>query len=142
MTALALTAATNETIDELSERAGPAAARLAAVGIGPFPIRLTSFVVSAGVTGIAGALFADLNRFVSPAMLSWQMSGELIVLVVLGGIGRLFGPVAGALLYVTLEFALGGVTEHWQFFLGVILLGLAFLANFVLYGLQRRGVSK
>ena len=72
--------------------------RLAAVGIEPFRIRLAAFVISAVVTGVAGALFADLNRFVSPSMMSWQMSGELIVLVVLGGVGRLFGPVAGALL--------------------------------------------
>jgi hypothetical protein len=44
------------------------------------------------ITGLAGALFADLNRFVSPSMLSWHMSGELIVLIILGGVGRLFGP--------------------------------------------------
>jgi len=109
--------------------------RLASVGIGPFPIRLTAFVLSAAITGIAGALFADLNRFVSPAMLSWQMSGELIVLIVLGGVGRLFGPVAGALLYVMLEFALGGVTERWQFFLGLILLGVVVFARGGLIGL-------
>jgi len=109
--------------------------RLAAVGITPYPVRLTAFVVSAAVTGIAGALFADLNRFVSPAMLSWQMSGELIVLIVLGGVGRLFGPVAGALLYVLLEFALGGVTERWQFFLGLILLGVVVFARGGLIGL-------
>jgi branched-chain amino acid transport system permease protein len=109
--------------------------RLASVGIGPFPIRLTAFVISAAITGVAGALFADLNRFVSPAMLSWQMSGELIVLVVLGGVGRLFGPVAGALLYVMLEFVLGGVTERWQFFLGLILLGVVVFARGGLIGL-------
>jgi branched-chain amino acid transport system permease protein len=109
--------------------------RLAAVGIGPFPIRLTGFVISAALTGVAGALFADLNRFVSPAMLSWQMSGELIVLVILGGVGRLFGPVAGALLYVALEFVLGGVTERWQFFLGLVLLGVVLFARGGLIGL-------
>ena len=65
-------------------------------------------MISAVITGVAGALFADLNRFVSPSMMSWQMSGELIVLIILGGTGRLFGPVAGAMLYVLLEFALGG----------------------------------
>jgi branched-chain amino acid transport system permease protein len=68
-------------------------------------------------------------------MLSWQMSGELIVLVVLGGVGRLFGPVAGALLYVMLEFVLGGVTERWQFFLGLILLGVVVFARGGLIGL-------
>jgi branched-chain amino acid transport system permease protein len=109
--------------------------RLAAVGIAPFPVRLTAFVISAAITSVAGALYADLNRFVSPAMLSWQMSGELIVLVILGGVGRLFGPVAGAALYVVLEFALGGITERWQFFLGLILLGVVLFARQGLLGL-------
>jgi branched-chain amino acid transport system permease protein len=109
--------------------------RLAAVGIAPFRIRLVAFVLSAMVTGLAGALFADLNRFVSPSMLSWHMSGELIVLIILGGKGRLFGPLAGAMLYVLFEYALGGITERWQFFLGLILLGLVLFARGGLLGL-------
>jgi branched-chain amino acid transport system permease protein len=109
--------------------------RVATVGIRPFRIRLAAFVISAAVTGIAGALFADLNRFVSPSMMSWHMSGELIVLVILGGTGRLFGPVAGAILYVLLEFALGGMTERWQLFLGFILLGVVLFARGGIVGL-------
>ncbi|RUV39997.1 branched-chain amino acid ABC transporter permease, partial [Mesorhizobium sp. M7A.F.Ca.MR.228.00.0.0] len=111
------------------------ATRLSAVGIAPFNIRLVAFAISAMVTGLAGALFADLNRFVSPSMLSWHMSGELIVLIILGGKGRLFGPVAGAMLYVLFEFALGGFTERWQFFLGLILLGVVLFARGGLLGL-------
>ena len=109
--------------------------RVAAIGIRPFHVRLAAFVISAVVTGVAGALFADLNRFVSPSMMSWQMSGELIVLVILGGAGRLFGPVAGAILYVLLEFALGGLTERWQLFLGFILLGVVLFARGGIIGL-------
>ena len=109
--------------------------RVAAIGIRPFHVRLAAFVISAVVTGVAGALFADLNRFVSPSMMSWQMSGELIVLVILGGTGRLFGPVAGAILYVLLEFALGGLTERWQLFLGFILLGVVLFARGGIVGL-------
>jgi branched-chain amino acid transport system permease protein len=109
--------------------------RLASLGIGPFPIRLVAFVVSAMITGLAGALYADLNRFVSPAMMSWQMSGELIVLIILGGVGRLAGPVAGAALFVLLEFTLGGLTERWQLFLGLILLGVVLFARGGLVGL-------
>jgi branched-chain amino acid transport system permease protein len=109
--------------------------RLAAVGIAPFGIRLVAFAVSAMVTGLAGALFADLNRFVSPSMLSWHMSGELIVLIILGGKGRLFGPLAGAMVYVLFEYALGGITERWQFFLGLILLGVVLFARGGLLGL-------
>jgi len=109
--------------------------RLAAVGINPFHIRLVAFVISAFIAGVAGALFADLNRFVSPSMMSWQMSGELIVLVILGGTGRLFGPVVGAVAYVLIEFALGGITERWQLFLGFILLGVVLFARGGIVGL-------
>jgi branched-chain amino acid transport system permease protein len=103
--------------------------RAAAVGIDVFPIRLVTFVLSAMVTALAGALYADLTRFASPSMLSWQMSGELIVLIILGGTGRLFGPVAGATTFVLLEYFLGGLTERWQFFLGLILLGVVLFAR-------------
>ncbi len=109
--------------------------RVASVGITPYRIRLVAFVVSGMFTAVAGALFADLNRFVSPSMLSWHMSGELIVLIILGGVGRLFGPVAGAAIYVLLEYWLGGITERWQFFLGLILLGVVLFARGGVIGL-------
>jgi branched-chain amino acid transport system permease protein len=109
--------------------------RLSSVGIKPFNIQLVAYVLSAMMTGLAGALFADLNKFAGPSMLSWNMSGELIVLIILGGKGRLFGPVAGAMLYVIFEYALGGITERWQFFLGLILLGVVLFARGGLLGL-------
>ena len=110
-------------------------ARLAATGISPFRIRLVAFVLSAMITGLAGTLFADLNRFVSPSMLSSHMSGELIVLIILGGKSRLFGPLAGATLYVLFEHVLGGLTERWQLFLGLVLLAVVFFARGGLIGL-------
>lgn len=109
--------------------------RVATVGIAPYRIRLAAFVISGMVTALAGALYADLNRFVSPSMLSWHMSGELIVLIILGGVGRLAGPVAGAMLFVLFEFLLGGLTERWQFFLGLALLGVVLFARGGLVGL-------
>ena len=109
--------------------------RVASVGIPPYRVRLAAFVISGMFTAIAGALFADLNRFVSPSMLSWHLSGELIVLIILGGVGRLFGPVVGAAIYVLLEFWLGGITERWQFFLGLILLGVVLFARGGVVGL-------
>ena len=96
--------------------------RLSSVGINPTRVKLVAFIISAMITGLAGALYADLNRFVSPTMFSWHTSGELLVFVILGGVGRLFGPLVGASLYIILEQTLGGVTEHWQFFLGMLLL--------------------
>ncbi len=102
--------------------------RLAATGIRPFNIKLTAFVISGMITGLAGALMADLNRFISPTMLSWHMSGEIMVLVILGGVGRLYGPVVGAMIYIIFEFIFGGMTDHWQFYLGLVLLGVVLFA--------------
>ncbi|MEX5727334.1 branched-chain amino acid transport system permease protein [Rhodovulum iodosum] len=104
-------------------------ARVAALGIRPYTLRLTAFVISGAITALAGALFADLNRFVSPAMLSWQTSGEIMVFVILGGVGRLFGPVAGAALFILLEHWLGGVSDYWKLFLGLILLAIVLFAR-------------
>lgn len=109
--------------------------RVTALGLSPYHIRLVAFCLSGMVTGLAGALYADLNRFVSPSMLSWHMSGEIMVLVILGGTGRLFGPVAGACLYVFFEHVFGGMTEHWQFLLGAMLLGVVLFARGGLIGI-------
>ncbi len=108
--------------------------RVEAVGLDPFRLRLIALVISGMICGLAGALFADLNRFVSPTMFSWQMSGELIVFIILGGLGRTFGPVAGATLFVVLENALGGISEYFLFFLGLLLLVVVLFARGGLYG--------
>ncbi|MHA7879859.1 MAG: branched-chain amino acid ABC transporter permease [Saccharospirillum sp.] len=109
--------------------------RLATTGVEPQPVKLVAFVLSGMITALAGALFADLNGFVGPNMLSWHFSGELIVIVILGGVGRLYGPLAGAILYVMMETWLGGITQHWQFWLGLILLGAVLFARGGLIGL-------
>ena len=109
--------------------------RLATLGIAPFPVKLTAFTLSAMITGLAGALFAELNGFVSPAMLSWQRSGEIIVFVILGGVGRLFGPVAGAALFILLESFIGGWTDRWQLVLGLVLLAVVLFARGGVIGL-------
>ncbi|WP_319775196.1 branched-chain amino acid ABC transporter permease [Breoghania sp.] len=111
------------------------AERLRSLGINPQRVLLTAFVLSGMVTGLSGALYADLNRFVSPEMLSWHTSGEIMVFVILGGVGRLFGPLAGAALYILLEHSLGGVSEYWQFMLGALLLLVVLFARGGLVGL-------
>jgi len=99
--------------------------RVETVGLSPFHLRLIAFVI----TGLAGALFADLNRFVSPTMFSWHLSGELMVFIILGGIGRLFGPVVGAALFIVLEHILGGLSEFWHIYLGLLLLLVVLFAR-------------
>lgn len=103
--------------------------RVETVGITPYRLRLVVFVISGAITGLAGALFADLNRFVSPDMLSWHMSGEIMIFVILGGVGRLYGPVVGAAIYILLEHLLGGVSDYWQIFLGLLLLVIVLFAR-------------
>ncbi len=110
------------------------AERVETVGIRPFRLRLTAFVISGMITGLAGALFADLNRFVSPTMLGWHTSGEIMIFVILGGVARLYGPVAGAGLFILLEHLLGGVSEYWQVFLGLLLLLVVLFARGGLIG--------
>lgn len=108
--------------------------RAQSVGIAPLRLRLVAFVLSGAVTGLAGALYADLNRFVSPTMFSWHLSGEIMVFVILGGVARLFGPVAGAALFIGMEHILGGFSEYWQVFLGLTLLAVVLFARGGLIG--------
>lgn len=109
--------------------------RVETVGIETYRLRLVAFVLSGMITGLAGALFADLNRFVSPSMFSWQTSGEIMVFVILGGVARLCGPVAGAILFVVLEHVLGGLSEFWHIYLGGLLLLIVLFARGGLIGL-------
>jgi|TARA_B110000977_G_scaffold162433_1_gene207889 branched-chain amino acid transport system permease protein len=96
--------------------------RVKSVGIETFKVKLIVFVFSGAITGLAGSLYADLNRFVSPSMLNWHTSGEIMVFVILGGIARLYGPLLGASFFIILEQTLGLYTENWQFWLGLILI--------------------
>jgi branched-chain amino acid transport system permease protein len=116
--------------------------RSTAVGIRATPVRLTAFVLSAMITALAGALYADLNRFVSPSMFSWHMSGEIMVFVILGGVGRLCGPVAGAAVFILLEHLLGPVSDHWQALLGLMLLAIVLFAPGGLIGLVLKALRR
>jgi len=113
-------------------------ARSAAVGIRPYAVQLVAFVISAMICGLAGALYAELNRFVSPASMSWHMSGEIMVFVILGGVGRLAGPIAGAAVYILLEQILGPVSDYWLGLVGLLLLMIVLFAPGGLSGLILR----
>lgn len=109
--------------------------RVETVGLDATRLKLVAFVISGAMTGLAGALFADLNRFVSPTMFSWQTSGEIMIFVIIGGVGRLFGPVAGALLFVALEHFLGELSEFWHIYLGFLLLFIVLFGRGGLIGI-------
>jgi branched-chain amino acid transport system permease protein len=96
--------------------------RMRAIGFPTYRYKLTCFVIAGTLCGLAGALLANHTDFVSPAMMYWTRSGDLIIMVVLGGMGSIFGPLFGAVALLILEEALSGITEYWQIILGPLLL--------------------
>jgi branched-chain amino acid transport system permease protein len=103
--------------------------RMNALGFPTFRYRLTAFVIAGTICGLAGALLANHTDFVSPAMMQWTQSGELIVMVVLGGMGSIVGPVFGTATFLLIEHVLGGYTEYWQIIFGPMLLLLVLFAR-------------
>jgi branched-chain amino acid transport system permease protein len=97
-------------------------ARMQAIGFPATRYRLACFVIAGTICGLAGALLANNTDFVSPAVMYWTRSGDLMVMVILGGMGSLFGPVIGAIVYLLLEEFLSQVTEYWAMILGPLLL--------------------
>jgi len=109
--------------------------RMRSLGFPTFGYRLLCFVIAGGVCGLAGALLANHSDFVSPAVMSWTRSGDLIVMVAFGGMGSAFGPLLGAIVYLLGEEALSRVTEYWQIILGPLLWLVAVATRGGLYGL-------
>ena len=99
--------------------------RMRAIGFATFRYRLVCFVIAGALCGLAGALLANHTNFISPAIMYWTRSGDLMVMVILGGLGSLFGPVIGALTYLLLEEALSRVTEYSGLIIGPALLLVA-----------------
>ncbi len=98
------------------------ARRVNAVGTSSRPYQLVAYVISAQICAVAGYFMANLNGFVSPAMMSWLVSAELMVMVLLGGMGTLFGPIAGAVGLLLIEDGLKMLTIHWPLILGPLIL--------------------
>src|SRR5262249_26516448 len=103
--------------------------RMQALGFPTYRYRLTTFVIAGALCGLAGALEANRAEFVSPAMMHWTKSGDLIVMVVLGGMGTPLGPIYGALAFLVLEELLSQLTEHWAVLFGVLLILMVLYAR-------------
>jgi len=96
-------------------------ARTRAVGFSPYPYRLAAFVIAGAVCGLAGALLVNHTAYLTPEIMNWTRSGELMFMVILGGMGSVAGPVLGAFALLLLEDLLSGWTAHWQLILGPLL---------------------
>ncbi|UWU84205.1 branched-chain amino acid ABC transporter permease [Bradyrhizobium yuanmingense] len=96
--------------------------RMQAIGFPAKRYQLVCFAISGTMCGLAGALLANNTDFVSPAVMYWTRSGDLMVMVILGGMGTLFGPVMGAVVFLLLEELLSQITEYWALILGPLLL--------------------
>jgi len=103
--------------------------RMRAIGFPTYRYKLTCFVIAGTLCGLSGALLANHTDFVSPAMMYWTRSGDLIIMVVLGGMGSTFGPLFGAVALLVLEEVLSGITEYWQIILGPLLLLVVLFAR-------------
>lgn len=108
--------------------------RMAALGFPLLRYRLTAYVLSALACVVAGMLLANLTKFTSPSYMAWQASGDLIVMIVLGGMGTVVGPVAGAIALLVLEEILAGWTQHWMVILGPAIVIIVLTAKKGIYG--------
>jgi branched-chain amino acid transport system permease protein len=115
--------------------------RMEAIGFSTYRLRLIAFVIAGALAGLAGALFANHNSFVSPVALHWTQSASLVIMVILGGIGFRYGGPAGAAVLLLLEEVLSQYTEYWHLALGVLLLIIVFAAPHGLTGLVSRRTS-
>jgi branched-chain amino acid transport system permease protein len=116
--------------------------RMEAIGFATYRYKLAGFAIAGALAGLAGALFANHNLFVSPAALHWTQSATLVVMVLLGGIGFRYGGLVGAIALLMLEELLAALTDYWHLPLGLILLAVVFFAPRGLAGLfARRGAA-
>jgi branched-chain amino acid transport system permease protein len=112
--------------------------RMQAIGFPANRYRLVCFVIAGTICGLAGALLANNTDFVSPAAMYWTRSGDLMVMVVLGGMGSLFGPVTGAIVFLLLEEFLSQITEYWALIMGPLLLLIVLFGRGGIMGLLGR----
>jgi branched-chain amino acid transport system permease protein len=126
--------------------------RMAAIGYNPYPYRLVAYVISGAMCAYAGALLGNFTEFISPEMMDWTRSGELMFMVILGGTGLLFGPLLGAVLFLVMEEVLEALLHwllpqslqefaiHWHLPFGIaLILSVLFLKGGVLRFLYGRG---
>jgi branched-chain amino acid transport system permease protein len=109
--------------------------RMKALGFATYRYKLICFVLAGAGAGLAGVLIANHTEYISPGLMHWTRSAEILVMVLLGGMGTLFGPVLGAATLLLLEEVLAIYTEHWMVYLGPFLIVVVLFARGGIYGL-------
>jgi branched-chain amino acid transport system permease protein len=109
--------------------------RMKALGFPTYWYKLVCFMLAGAGAGLAGALIANQTEYISPGLMHWTRSGEILIMVLLGGMGTLFGPVLGAATLLLLEEILAIYTEHWMVYLGPFLILVVLFARRGIYGL-------
>ena len=108
--------------------------RMQSLGYSTYRYRLTCYVISGVICGIAGMLLGNFTSFISPEMMGWTRSGELIFMVVMGGAGTLFGPLVGTAAFVFLEEFLSRITIYWHLIFGLMLIALVLFGKGGIHG--------
>jgi len=120
--------------------------RMQALGFDTYRYRLVCYVISAMICSLAGVLLGNFTSFISPDMIGWARSGELIFMVIIGGVGTLFGPLIGTIVFVVLEEFLSAITVYWHLIFGVMLVALVLFGKGGIHGwlslLDRKGESR
>lgn len=113
--------------------------RMTALGYNVFAYRLVAYVISGAMCGFAGALMGNFTSFISPEMIAWSRSGELMFMVILGGMGTTAGPLIGAIVFIVVEEILSSITTYWHLPFGLMLIGIVLYLRGGLMGGFRGG---
>lgn len=116
--------------------------RIRALGVNAYRYQLVAIVIAGSLCGYAGALMANYTTFISPSIIEWTRSGELMFMVILGGAAYLFGPVLGAAVFILLEYYLSKWTIYWHLPFGLILIATVLLLRGGIGGLLARNRDK
>ena len=108
--------------------------RMRALGFNTYRYRLTCYVISAMMCSVAGMLFGNFAGFISPDIMGWARSGELIFMVIIGGVATFFGPLVGTIVFVLLEEILSAITVYWHLIFGVMLVALVLFGKGGIHG--------
>jgi branched-chain amino acid transport system permease protein len=108
--------------------------RMQALGFDTYRYRLACYVISAMICSVAGVLLGNFTGFISPDMIGWARSGELIFMVIIGGTATLFGPLVGTIAFVVLEELLSSITIYWHLIFGIMLVALVLFGKGGIHG--------